>query len=412
MSSRRQATLLLLPLIGGVVLRLIWVGDMEFKADEAYLFAHAQAGALPGLGQASGVGLRNPGLSVWIFVALDHGFGLHTPTALARGVMLVNVAALALLAVFATRYVARPERERWLWATALTAVNPTLIVFSRKLWAQSVLPFFTMLALLCWWQRGRARMSFAWGMSGALLGQIHMSGFFFAGALASWTALFDRRSARWPAWLAGSAVGALPLIPWVHYVLTQHVPTRHALRNLVELTFWRLWLERTAGIDLYTSLGRHAPSFLAEPRVGGHATYVVALLYAISVGGGLLILAGGGRALWPRRGDWRAMLAGRTSTALAVGATLVGFGILLTATAATIYRHYLIVAFALPFAWLAGLALLQPRRGRRALAALCVCQAAISVAFLAHIHVHGGAPGADYGVAYDRQPAVAGPRPH
>ena len=410
MSTRRQALLLLLPLIGGAVLRLIWVGDMEFKADEAYLFTHAQTGALPGLGQASGVGLRNPGLSVWIFVALDHGFGLHTPTALARAVMLVNVAALALLGVFATRCVARPERERWLWATALTAVSPALIVFSRKLWAQSVLPLFTMLALICWWRRGRAWMSFGWGV----LGRAARSDPHERLLLRRWAGPMDRVVRPGQRTLAG-VVGrerrrAIPLIPWAHYVLTQHAPARHALRNLVELTFWRLWLERTVGLDLYTSLGRHAPSFLAEPRIGGHATYGVALLYAISVGCGLLIFAGGGRALWPRRGDWRAMLAGRTPTALAVGAALAGFGILLTATAATVYRHYLIVAFALPFAWLAGLALLRPRAGRRALAVLCVSQAAISMAFLAHIHAHGGAPGADYGVAYDRQHATARPR--
>ena len=320
---------------------------MEFKADEAYLFAHAQAGALPGLGQASGVGLRNPGLSVWIFVTLDHGFGLHTPTALARAVMLVNVAALALLVVFATRCVARPERERWLWATALTAVNPALIVFSRKIWAQSVLPFFTMVALICWWRRGRARMSFGWGVSGALLGQIHMSGFFFAGGLALWTALFDRRSARWRAWLAGSAVGAVPLIPWVH---TSSRNTRRPAARCAISSSLRSGGCGSSGRWASISTPRsaaHAASFLAEPR-SAVIRPTASRCLCRSRRQRAPDLRGWRQGVVAARGDWRAMLAGHTPTALAVGGALAGFGVLLTATAATVYRHYLIVASPCP----------------------------------------------------------------
>jgi hypothetical protein len=70
------------------------------------------------------------------------------------------------------------------------------------------------------------------------------------------------------------------------------------------------------------------------------------------------------------------------------------------------YRHYLIVLFALPFVSLAVCALLAPGRGRRLLTALVVAEAALSVGYLTYIHVRGGAPGGDYGVAYDHQAGI------
>lgn len=80
-----------------------------------------------------------------------------------------------------------------------------------------------------------------------------------------------------------------------------------------------------------------------------------------------------------------------------------GYGLLITASGVLIYRHYLIVAFALPFVTVAVAALLRPSRGRRLLTALVVAEAALSVQYLTYIHVRGGAPGGDYGVAYSHQ---------
>ena len=124
---------------------------------------------------------------------------------------------------------------------------------------------------------------------------------------------------------------------------------------------WRLWLERTVGLGTSTPrLVGHAE--LPRRAAEGHATYGVALLYAISVACGLLIFAGGG----PRRARAAATARDarrRTPTRARGGCALAGFGILLTATAATVYRR-LPDRRVRPFAWLAGLALLRPRAGR------------------------------------------------
>jgi hypothetical protein len=274
------------------------------------------------------------------------------------------------------------------------------ILFSRKVWVQSVLPLFSLLAIAAWWRRGRRWGAFAWGFVGACLGQIHMSGFFLAGGFAAWTVLFDRRSARWRWWLAGSVLGALTLIPWIGHVLSHGSSAHRGLLNVARLWFWRMWLAHPLGLDMRESFGSDFDHFLAYP--GG--THGVAIAYLAILAATVWIAIGAARALWPRRGEWRALLLGRESdTTLALGAAFWGFGILLTLTGLFVYRHYLIVAFVLPFLFVAWAALLRPAGGRRALAVVCVAEALLSAGYLGYIHSHHGAPGGDYGVTYAAQ---------
>ncbi len=411
----RTAIALGMALVAAAALRLAWVGDMEYKGDEAYMFHRTQAVGVsepwPWLGERSGVGLRNPGLSVWAFVAPARVLGLHDPTAVDRIVEVANIAALVLLLVFALRWVPESEREPWLWATVLMALNPTAIVLSRKIWAQSLLPLFSSLVFMAWWFRRRWWAAFLWGLCGALLGQVHMSGFFFAAGLALWTALFDRRSVRWTPWLAGTLLGSVTLGPWLYWALGHPEASHRSVANVLGLDFWRFWGERPLALDLGVSVGPHFKSFLASPQVGGVSTHGVALCYALILASAVVIIVGAAGALWQRRRHWLRLLIGRSSpTAFGLSAVLVGFGGLLTLSAVVIYRHYLLVAFVLPFLWIACLALLRPRAGRRALTVLCVAEAVLAAQFLAYVHVHHGAPRGDYGVSYSAQPTTRATR--
>ena len=47
------------------------------------------------------------------------------------------------------------EREAWLWAIALVAVNPLAVLYHRKLWNPSLFPLLTVCFLWCWWHRQR-----------------------------------------------------------------------------------------------------------------------------------------------------------------------------------------------------------------------------------------------------------------
>ena len=84
--------------------------------------------------------------------------------------------------LFLSLFKLRPigQREPWLWALSLSAVSPLAMLSQRKIWAQSMLPIFCALFLIGWLRRNRYSGACLWGFIGAILGQIHMSGFFFA----------------------------------------------------------------------------------------------------------------------------------------------------------------------------------------------------------------------------------------
>ena len=71
-----------------------------------------------------------------------------------------------------------------------------------------------------------------------------------------------------------------------------------------------------------------------------------------------------------------------------------------------VHRHYLIVAFPLPFVCLANLALRDSKYGEKLLLGMWCAQVVVTAAFLYYIHVNCGAPGADYDVAFGCQPGL------
>src|SRR5207247_10019146 len=93
------------------------------------------AAPLPRIGMPSGIGVPNPGISVWVFLGISRLFRSTTPPELSRAVQITNVAALGALLWLTVRLIPLDQRERWLWATALAEVNPTEVVLRRSIWA-------------------------------------------------------------------------------------------------------------------------------------------------------------------------------------------------------------------------------------------------------------------------------------
>jgi hypothetical protein len=402
----------------GGILRLAWVMDMEYKGDEAWTFDRTQqlsrTDPFPWVGMRLHVGVHSPGLTLWIFLAISKIAGGRDPAALARAVQLLNTAAIALLVLFAWRCIDAEEREPWLWAAALVSVNPIAVLFHRKIWSPSVIPIFTLMMLMSWWYRHRRWGALGWGLAGAVLGQVQASGFFFAGGFLAWAMLFDRKRVAWPSWLVGSCLGTLPLAPWFRYLWAEF-PHRQAATfkwtRLLEFKFWTRWVTEPLGLGLEGSLGPHFRDFLAYPMAGGRPTYLVLVLHAVVIGAGVLIFAGAAHRLWLARPQWRSLCIGRESpTAFTESAALWGYGILLSASGLAFQRHYMIVTFPLMFVWLARAALARPATrltsaagARLLLLTLCIGQALLSASLLEYIHVNGGAPRGDYGVAYGAQ---------
>jgi hypothetical protein len=172
------------------------------------------------------------------------------------------------------------------------------------------------------------------------------------------------------------------------------------------MKYWGHWLSDAAGTGLRYSLGEHFEDFLRFPMIGDTPTYLMGMLHLLATGVGAAILLGATYTFFKKRyGKFNELLGRSSSLGLVLSASFFGFGLLMTLAGVRVHRHYLLVAFPLEFLWLARLGLYQRsmRFGRAALLAMCVMQAAISATFLYYIHVRGGAPNADYGVAYSHQ---------
>jgi hypothetical protein len=208
-------------LICGGILRQTWIEDMEWKPDERWSYQMSQeVGRMrpwPWVGMPTSLGFQNPGLSVWTFVAI--GRMATTPTSMARAVALLNIVGLLGFAAAVRAYLPVREREPWIWGLALQAVSPFAIRLSRKIWPPSTLTPFLLLLWISHQHRQVRWGAFAWGLVGALIGQVHLSAWFVAVGLVVGTVVAEcrgrlPRSRYWQWWLFGTLLGLTIALPW------------------------------------------------------------------------------------------------------------------------------------------------------------------------------------------------------
>src|SRR5262249_13181287 len=156
-----------------------------------------------------------------------------------------------------------------------------------------------------WWHRDRRWGALAWGVVGALLGQIHASGFLYAFAVFGATLLSDRRRPRWAWWLGGSVIGSLPMAGWLLYLMGRDRDpvgdNAWAPHRWVEGKFWGHWITEPLGLDLSGVFGLDYADFLRWPLLGGHPTYATAVLQVLVALLGTAVIGVALRGWWWRR---------------------------------------------------------------------------------------------------------------
>src|SRR5581483_2964418 len=82
-NSKIWLSFLVTAILLGALLRLSFPADIEYKGDEKYMFEATQdyraTGTLPLLGMKSGIKLKNPGMSIWVFDVLSKISGASNP---------------------------------------------------------------------------------------------------------------------------------------------------------------------------------------------------------------------------------------------------------------------------------------------------------------------------------------------
>jgi Dolichyl-phosphate-mannose-protein mannosyltransferase len=407
LGPRGERLVLAVLLLVAAGVRLWRLDLMEFKADEAQacqlalqvvdgLRGRLPAGhGIPLVGLRSSVGVPNPPLFIYL-LALPLTLW-RDPLAAAVFIALSNVAAVGICFAIGRRYFSPFVA---LAATALYALAPWAVIFSRKIWAQDLLPVFIagfLLAAHAFLVDRRPR-ALAWLLAlAAAAVQLHFSALILGGALLG--LLIAGRSVVRARWLAiGAGAAFLLCAPYLlHLARTQGGDFAH-------LGAWRNESSSLVPAGQRLRLALRYPLSVSgadetEVLVGAQAGWVLPFAGATGLAalGGLIWLCVRDR----RSPSFSARLMG------AIWFLLPTLGLI--ATGAVPFIHYFIILYPLIFLGLA--AALESLRGRWSAAswgllAVCLGGYAWLDAGLGHLVItQGGAP-ADYGAGYAHKAAA------
>jgi hypothetical protein len=200
------------------IFRIFFLGNTEFKADEALtfftIFEFVKNHQFPIVGIQSSTGFHNFPFAIYVlsipsFIILD-------PQFLTFCIALLNVIAVPffylIVRKFYSNYVA-------VVSSLLLALSPWSILFSRKIWAQDllipfILPFFYFLHRLI--ISHDKKSSFWLFFFAALLLQIHGSGIIFV-LITIGILTVKRISCNYRQCIFGFLAGIIPVIPYFYY---------------------------------------------------------------------------------------------------------------------------------------------------------------------------------------------------
>lgn len=296
MTRREQAFFILILLLAAVV-RMSWPGLTEFKADEARLlklaYEMAEGGGMALRGIGSSVGFPNFPMSVWLY-ALPSWLSLHPYAATIFTGLLNTIAAVGCFWLVRRYW----GTQAGLLAMLLIAVSPWAILYSRKIWAQNLLPLFVMgwgiSAALAFVER-RRRFLWLHLLCLAIVVQIHLAAIALVPATAVLLIIFWRRIA-WRDLLVGGGLGLLTAVPFLIYLNRDGFFTRLFANSLgtdggaASEVAWSdalrfVWLLST-GREIHSLAGPVAfESFLAQvPDLGAiHLVWTLLILLGIGI---------------------------------------------------------------------------------------------------------------------------------
>jgi 4-amino-4-deoxy-L-arabinose transferase-like glycosyltransferase len=328
-------------------LRFNRIDQAEFLWDQAEIskcgLKMARSGRIAWVGTLSSTGLNFFMGAAWL-MAIPHAI---TPSPIfATGF----VAFINLLAVVGCYFLARHwfGRVAAVTATLLFAVSPWAVIYSRKVWHSNFLPPFVLLYVATGWLafvRGRGWAAVAHALALAALVQLHFSAFPFAFLTVLWALIFRRRL-NWRAALIGGVLAVLTFVPY--FIVDAQRDWRNVQRFIEIMqkpstvsvdALQNTWLI-TTGLGLYWLVGPDRyPEFVA-------GTLNVRWLFVAT---GVLVILGGGIALWRAVRRARGGLDDEAAAGLMLVTWLAVPALLLTRSSVPPAPHYFTSTFAAQF---------------------------------------------------------------
>jgi hypothetical protein len=404
LGRRGERAILLAILVLAAGMRLWRLDLMEFKADEAQACQLALQvvddlrGAghpFPLVGLLSSVGVPNPPLFIYL-VALPLFF-FRDPLAAAACIAVSNVAAVGLCYLVGRRYFSPFVA---LASAACYALAPWAVIFSRKIWAQDLLPIFLggfLLAAHAFLVDRRPR-ALAWLLAlAAAAMELHFSALILGAVLCG--LLVAGRDVVRIRWLAVGALAAFLLgAPYLLYLLR----TRGG--DFAHVGAWRQESSSLvpAGERLLLAL-RYPLSVSGADQTGALVGAQADWIFPFALATGLASCSG---LIWLCRRDRGSPLFG-ARLMLAGWFLLPTLGVVLTG--AVPFIHYFVVLYPVTFLGLAAtLERVRERHPAAAWALLAAClagYAGLDGALFHAVAARGGSP-VDYGVAYAHKAAA------
>lgn len=378
------------------ILRLVWPGDMEWKSDELAMYEmaakHAQEGTLPAFGMASGVGIPNAGFSVWPFILF---YAISSdPVHMVQCVMVLNI--LAILLMFKCASSLKVDKIALQMGVIIMSVNVLSVIFSRKLWAQDLIPVFV--SIIWYFSLIKNKKLGLWliALVAMLCGQLHISGYFLGfGLFASEMILNGINWKKLLIILSGAATGLIPALPWFWEVLNSNSSSGIYFYNVYKLEFFLHAVTDPLGFNVVYSLGTQGfKKFLAEPVIGNIPTFLVLVISVTIV---IITLLSIKKIQFKGLNITKKTIQNRPLYGYILSFVLIP-GVLLTLSGSPIRSHYLIISSPFLHAVFANLWL---KRGEKTVWFVVLLQSIISVIFL--FYIHKGGITADYGIPYRLQ---------
>lgn len=363
---------------------------MEWKADEKLMFDLAGNALgtkhLPGIGMPSGGGLPNAGFSVWPFIF----FRLLSSNPL-FSMLLVALCNVLAIFIFIRCIKLAFKKDTDLYLTGILSFGVSLlpVIFSRKIWAQDLMPLFIALIWYSYLLTNKNIVyAFFVGLAGALSGQLHLSGFYYTAGLFIAIFYFKKFNLKqWISMLIGFIVGLVPSIGWINAVLHNQGSVA-SVSNLLKFEFWLHALTDPPGVNARYSLGEKTFNFLQF----GYSW--VPVLIALLIG--IIVLLG--LAKFFIRRHYQAFLTQKELLFTLIAFVLIP-GLLMTISGIPVRSHYLIGAS--PFLCILFVILVNTL-GFKYVKSYIALQALFTLLFLSYVHTRQDV-GGDYGATYHYQ---------
>ena len=406
----------------GVGLRLRHPGDFEFKFDEALALAIGgewlENPRIALYGMRSSVGINNPPGFVYLF-AFIYACSGGDPTQASYCIIILNVIGLIAGVWWISKRAPSLGKFWSLWVLAFLAVNPWLVIFSRKIWAPDLLlPLVVgaIIGLSSVFQRQWSWPKVLFGVSCLVfLSQVHISGIFWVAGLAVagfWFWPKEKKKYLWPFFAVTVIILFILCMPWLVYLLNAFSDFTGGINGLGPLA--TLGHSLLTPVGVWSGDGVSLKYFFAPAEVAAYLKGMGLLWKIFQMIVWAIMAVAGMAALWRL---WPAVRKRIAEDIIApFGLSVIVFWALFVVLGIKIIPHYsLVVAFPATLLFAYGFGQLEIRLASKKYLRIVVRVVAFlaifvplwtTLEFMNHIHTHNGTKG-DYGLVLREKIRIA-----